>query len=213
MNAASRPEQAGGWTSGRGMLFTWGLALAGVALALAAFWWGSRYIAVHHLGPLALWGAALAFAAAIFGIAWGSSALGRRLGGFGPVSAAARRYRRRLLLVQALYIVAVVAAVAGYVVLPKQSPWMWPLALLPALAMTGFIVAMALYLREETDELERAIHSEAGLWATAGTLALAAVWGFLEMFDLVPHAQAWAAFAVWSILSGPAQLLVRRRYC
>ncbi len=93
------------------------------------------------------------------------------------------------------------------------SPWLaWPLALTPAVAITATIVVMGLYLREETDELERAIAGESALWATGGLLAIATTWGFLERFGLVVHVEAWAVFPLWALCLGPANALVRRRY-
>ena len=74
------------------------------------------------------------------------------------------------------------------------------------------IVIMGLYLREETDELERAIVGEAALWATGGLLAIATTWGFLEQYGLVMHIEAWAAFPLWAFCLGPANIIVRRRY-
>jgi hypothetical protein len=71
---------------------------------------------------------------------------------------------------------------------------------------------MGLYLREETDEFERAIQAEAALWASGGMLALATIWGFLELFELVPHIQTWWAFPIWAFLLGPGQVIARRRY-
>jgi hypothetical protein len=53
---------------------------------------------------------------------------------------------------------------------------------------------------------------EAVLWATACTLAIATVWGFLETFNLAPHAMGWIAFPLWAAFLGPATVLVRRRY-
>ena len=49
-------------------------------------------------------------------------------------------------------------------------------------------------------------------WHLGGLMAIASVWGFLEMFDLAPHVPAWSAFPLWAALIGPAQAFVRRRY-
>jgi len=56
------------------------------------------------------------------------------------------------------------------------------------------------------------VQAEAALWATGGLLAVATVWGFLEMFGLVPHIESWAAFPIWAVCLAPAQVLARRRY-
>ena len=96
--------------------------------------------------------------------------------------------------------------------LKPTGPLAWLLAVLPAVPLTAAIVVVGLYLREETDEFQRAVFAESALWATGGLLALANVWGFLEMFRIVPHIPAWIAFPLWAVLFAPSQMIVRRRY-
>jgi hypothetical protein len=212
MNAASPPVETRGWPIGRAILVSYGIAAVGAGAAVVTFWLAIDYMAAHHLGEMMEWGAGVVFGVAIVAIAWSSTLLCQRLAGGRLRTAASRRYRRRMWIIQLVYLVAILAAAGGYQLLPRGSLLMWPLAVAPALAVIGFIVTMALYLRDEKDELERAIQSEAALWATGGALALATVWGFLELFDLVPHAQGWAVFMVWSLLLAPAQAMVRGRY-
>ncbi len=73
-------------------------------------------------------------------------------------------------------------------------------------------VAMGLYLREETDEFQRAMQIESSLWATGIVMVICAIWGFLEMFHLAPHVEAWVVVPVWSMALGFANIFTRRRY-
>jgi len=86
------------------------------------------------------------------------------------------------------------------------------LSIQPVSALVAAIVIMGLYLREETDEFERAVQVESALWATGGMLAIATVWGFLETFRLAPYVPTWAVFPLWALLLGPAQIIARWRY-
>ena len=64
----------------------------------------------------------------------------------------------------------------------------------------------------ETDEFQRTVQIESSLWATGGVMVLCAGWGFLEMFRLVPHMEAWVLVPVWALLLGFANVFIRRRY-
>jgi hypothetical protein len=183
---------------------TFVIGLGGTAAAVALFLVAVRFMRERHLG--AGW-----YGAAILGAAYAASRAGQRLSGVTPTPAAGR-YRRRFLVAMTAYVFTLLVAESLYIAL-HPAPWLaWPLALAPSIPIIATIVVMGLYLREETDELERAIASEAALWATGGLLAIATTWGFLEQFGLVIHVEAWAAFPVWAICLGPATAIVRRRY-
>jgi ABC-type multidrug transport system permease subunit len=64
---------------------------------------------------------------------------------------------------------------------------------------------MGRFLMEETDENQRMRMVRASLVATGFVLVLASLWGFLEMFGLVPHVWLWAVFPAWSIGLGVGQ--------
>lgn len=125
---------------------------------------------------------------------------------------AARRYRRRMSLASWAYVAALLLAIAAY----KQLHWTGVLAyaaaLLPAAPLIGMFVSMGLYLREETDEFQRTMQVESSLWATGAVLVLCAGWGFLEMFGLAPHVEAWVLVPVWAFFLGVANVFIRRRY-
>ena len=212
MSPASNTEPAEGKTTfSRAFVMSFALAAAGVAVLAIAFLATLSWLRVHHAGEGLVLAASAIYGVAIVGVAWGAASVARRAGA-ACATAAHRRYTNRTLVVSLAYVLTLVVAIAGYRLLPHASPLMWAAAVLPAIPILAWIGVMALYLREETDEFERAVQTESALWAIGGLLALATIWGFLEMFDLAPHVPAWSAFPLWAALIGPAQLFVRRRY-
>ena len=127
----------------------------------------------------------------------------------GCVTPAMRRYNRRMLVMSFGYLVALFAALGLTRQLHIGGPLLWVLALLPTIPIVGMIVTMGRLLVEETDEYQRMRIVRASLVATGLVLVLASLWGFLEMFDLVPHIWLWAVFPVWAIGLGVGQLANR----
>jgi hypothetical protein len=117
----------------------------------------------------------------------------------GCVTPAIRRYNRRFTAMSFGYVIALFAAIGLDREGQVHGPLLWLLALLPALPIMGMIMTMARLLVEETDEYQRMRIVRASLVATGLLLAVASVWGFLEMFALVPHVWAWAVFPVWAV--------------
>ena len=75
------------------------------------------------------------------------------------------------------------------------------LAVLPAIPIIAVIVAVGLYLKEETDEFQRELLIQAMLWGMGGTMAAATVWGFLEANADMPHIPAFYVFVLfWAIV-------------
>ena len=185
--------------------------LVGCLAAAGAFIATTFYLKLHHAAPAAFMGAALVYGLVVVAITTYTGGLSRRIGKTGA-SAAARRYRRRFTTAMVVYVVALVGALSGVTQYHITGPAAYVLAIAPALPLLAVIVIMGLYLREETDEFERSIQAEAALWASGGMLAVATVWGFLELFELVPHIQTWWAFPIWAFLLGPGQAIARRRY-
>jgi hypothetical protein len=189
---------------------TYVVGVAGTALAAGLFWLGVRVVQARHLPSGWIYAGAMVYAAAILGVVYAAFRAGRRLGHATPTPAA-RRYHRRFFIAMAAYVFTLMISSSLFAG-GHPSPWLaWPLALAPAAAIIATIVVMGLYLREETDELERAIAGESALWATGGLLAIATTWGFLERFGLAVHVEAWAVFPLWALCLGPANVLVRRR--
>jgi hypothetical protein len=195
----------------KAMALTIALGVVACGAAMAAFSFTFGYERDIHAGPVAETATILLYGAIIIAIAGWLAKVGQRAMKMTP-SAAAKRYRRRFLIAMGLYVLALTGAIEADKLLQPGGVLHYGLAILPALPLMGAIAAMGFYLKEETDEFERAIQAESALWATGGLLAVATVWGFLEMFGLVPHVQSWVAFPAWALFLAPAQVIARRRY-
>jgi len=109
---------------------------------------------------------------------------------------AMKRYNWRTIWLSLLYAVFLLAAVYGFKHQLLSGPAAWVAAILPALPIIGIFAAIGRYLVEEQDEYVRMLMVRQTLWASAFALSLATVWGFLESFDLVGHADGyWVAIA------------------
>jgi hypothetical protein len=127
----------------------------------------------------------------------------------GCVTPATRRYNRRVLVMSFGYLLALFVAIGVTRQLDVRGPLLWVLAILPTLPIMGMIVTIARLLIEETDEYQRTRTVRASLVATGVLLVVATLWGFLEMFGLVPHVWVWAAFPVWALGLGIGQIVNR----
>ncbi len=112
-------------------------------------------------------------------------------------SPAQRRYSRRVLILAIVYAALLLPAVYLFARHLVTGPFAYLLGVLPALPVVGFFVAVGAYLVEEQDEYLRLIFARQSLIATGVAMTAATVWGFLEGFDLVPHAVAWAWPVTW----------------
>lgn len=126
-----------------------------------------------------------------------------------PASPAFRRYNRRVLLLSIAYTACLFAAVYLFKHKLLSGPLAWPVALAPALAVIGFFVAIGRYLVEEQDEYLRDQMVRQALIATGFAMAVATAWGFLENFDLVPHAYGYYAAILWFVGLGLGALVNR----
>jgi hypothetical protein len=98
-----------------------------------------------------------------------------------------------------------------------EQPWApdgagaWLLAALPALPVLGMIWAIFRLIVETDDEYQRFLFVKQILIATALTLAIATVWGFLEDFGMAPHAPAYWATVLWFAMIGVGGCIARRK--
>ena len=125
---------------------------------------------------------------------------------------AMRRYRNRLAVNMAIYVVLLMAATElarrGW----AAGPLGYVLALAPAAPIVAVFLLYGRYFREETDELQKTLVMTSLVWSGAATLCEATVWGFLETFGKAPHVWLWAVPVVFFgqlAITGP---LAARRY-
>lgn len=121
------------------------------------------------------------------------------------------RYNRRMLAASMGYVLGLGIAIALWNNFDLSDPVVFAIALLPTLPTFAMIWAMGRYLVEETDEYLRFRTVRAALLSLGMVLASGIFWGFLEMFELVPHVWAWWVLPVWSIGLGLAQLWMKVR--
>lgn len=131
----------------------------------------------------------------------------------GFASTAMRAYNRRVLFAGLTYVVVLFAgmAIARYYHPPSLVRII--LAVAAALPVLFIIRAMALLLREESDEYLRMRLVEQSLIATGVLLTVATLYGFLNAFDLAPRIDAWAAVPLWAVGLGVGRLFQAEPSC
>ena len=112
-------------------------------------------------------------------------------------SAAYRRYLRRFWPASGLYVLAIALATWLIPDDAHASVLTVGIALLPGLAIVGMIWAMARLLVELDDEYLRMLEVRKALVATGLVLAVASVWGLLELFTDVPRLAVFWIFPLW----------------
>ncbi|NCP14327.1 MAG: hypothetical protein GW858_09215 [Sphingomonadales bacterium] len=135
----------------------------------------------------------------------------RRSAAKGCMNAVIVRYNRRMLTASMGYVLGLGIAIALWNAYDLSGPVVFAIALLPTLPTFGMIWAMGRYLVEETDEYLRYRTMLAAIISLGMVLATGIFWGFLEMFELVPHIWAWWVLPVWSGGLGVAQLWMKVR--
>jgi hypothetical protein len=110
------------------------------------------------------------------------------------------RYTRRMLPLSVLYVAAIALATR---LVPDNAPasaLTVGLALLPGLAVLGWIWAMGRLLVELDDEYLRVLEVRKFLVATGVTLAICSMWGILELFSpFVPKMPVFLVFPLWAV--------------
>lgn len=125
---------------------------------------------------------------------------------------AAVRYNKRFIPMMLAYVVALFAVTWTFKHHPVSGPIAYLLALLPALPIVGVVIVVGLYMRDETDEVEKAMRTQSMLWGIGLTLSIATLWGFLESFGQAPHVDSYWAFPIFGFFTGIASCLIRRSY-
>ena len=127
-------------------------------------------------------------------------------------SQARKLYSRRVGIAIALYVVAILSCI--YLLrYASPGPGIAVLhAIVPSLPILATLVAVGVYLRDETDEFQRFLFQQTLLWGIGITLAFTSVWGLLEMFTGTPHFPVFFTFQVFWFFVGTSQPFIRRQY-
>lgn len=128
------------------------------------------------------------------------------------VGAAGRRYTRRFVGAMIAYglLLALVPRLLDHAAPPAALRYL--LAVLPAIPILAVVWALGRFLIEETDEVMRACMVQQLLWASAASLSLATLWGFLEALGGAPHLPAYWMFPVFCVAMLVSTPLVRRKF-
>lgn len=110
-----------------------------------------------------------------------------------------RRYLRRMAVAAVLYVATIFVAVKVLHHNTAVSPPTVVLALLPGLAVLLMLYAIGRLLTELEDEYLRMLEVRKALVATAVALAVASVWGLLEMLTAVPKLEVFWIFPIWCL--------------
>ncbi|MCP3733868.1 hypothetical protein M9979_03120 [Sphingomonas sp. RP10(2022)] len=113
------------------------------------------------------------------------------------VSPAQRRYNWRVVILAIVYAAVLLPVCWLFARHLVHGPLAYLLGALPALPVSGFFVAIGLYLAQERDEYLRMLLVRQSLIATGVAMTAATFWGFLEGFDLLPHVVGYAWPIVW----------------
>ena len=112
-------------------------------------------------------------------------------------SPAWKRYNWRVIWLSLLYSMFLIGAVYGFKHKLVGSSLTYLVAVLPAVPIIGIFAAIGRYLVEEQDEYVRMLMVRQTLWASGFALSVATIWGFLENFDLVGHADGYYVVIAW----------------
>jgi hypothetical protein len=108
-----------------------------------------------------------------------------------------KRHNKRVVWLSLIYAAFLLPAVYGFKHGLIPGPLQYLVAMLPALPIIGIFGAIGRYLVEEQDEYVRMLMVRQTLWASAFTLSIATVWGFLDNFRLVGHVDGYWIVVVW----------------
>lgn len=119
-----------------------------------------------------------------------------------------RQYRQGTMLSMAAYVITLCAAVFVLNRGMVTGPWVYPLAILPGLAIIGQLLVTLRYLRD-ADEFIRALLAKRLIVASLAAFGLMTVWGFLETFADAPHIPGfWGYCLMWGVL-GLSSLFIK----
>ncbi len=125
---------------------------------------------------------------------------------------AQKRYLKRVAISTSIYMLAMAGLVFTENAEGIADTWRILAAIPPGLAIIGVFWAIGRLIVEEQDEFIRMLVVRQSLIATAITLSIASVWGFLEIADAVPHADAYWWAVLWFAGLGIGAVSNRMKY-
>ena len=119
--------------------------------------------------------------------------------GAGKNGKASQRYLTRMAIVMAFYLLTLFMAEHFIEDRGVTGAMAAMLALLPGLSFAGVVWIFGALIVEEDDEFMRLLYVRQGLVATGVSFTLAAVWGFLETYNIVEPVAAFWWPTIWCI--------------
>ena len=107
------------------------------------------------------------------------------------------RYNFRVVWLSLSYCAFLLPAVYGFKHQLIPGSIQYVVAVLPALPIIGIFGAMGRYLVEEQDEYVRMLMVRQTLWASAFSLSIATVYGFLSNFGLAGRVDGYWMVVLW----------------
>jgi len=129
-----------------------------------------------------------------------------------PKNSAVRRFVFRVVASVSANIVLTIFVASCFDEFHPHGPLAYLLAVLPAVAILGYIVALGLFLVEEKDEFQRNVFIQTLLCGIGGTLVFMEVWGSLETYMHIRHFPTTWTFTLFWIFCGISSPLLLRRY-
>ena len=114
-----------------------------------------------------------------------------------------RRYMLRFGAAMAAYVAVLVPVdyLAQRGMMPAK-PWLYLVALAPAIPVALVVLIVLRYLREEEDEYQRMLNIRAYVAATGLTLTICTGWGFLQDFAGLPTISLTHVFILFCVCQG-----------
>jgi uncharacterized membrane protein len=152
------------------------------------------------------------YTVALFALLMTPYVVGRKRGVAPRMRPPIRRYLTRFMPAMLGYVLLLMPAMALFQEIKPTGALAWAIAVAPAIPLLFAIRAITLYYKEEDDEFVRAMAVQSHLHAFGLTMAIATVYGFLDLFSLVPHIQAWAIVPLWAVCLMPAQVAAQWKF-
>jgi hypothetical protein len=185
----------------------WSVAMASVLAAFAGVMWAVFPFSESLPGMAAGGTAVIAFTLALIALSMLPMRVLQKKGIEGHMRPAYRRYTARFLPAMFGYVIFLMGAIYYWKEAHPEGLTAWLVGLAPSLPLLFAIRAITLLPREEEDEYLRDRTYRAYALATGGMLAICSIWGFLDLFEVVPHVQLWAAFPIWAVCLAIAQCM------